>query len=502
MALLLSLALPYNWKRKTMPENQRKPISSFGEVLCANPSPRVQIDATYGIRASDIIQTAENSATIEAEMTGTGFEFKLSSGTNAAGYARMQSRRIVRYKAGQGSLFRFTGRFPASAANSLQRVGCGNRGTHFGFGYKDTEFGIFYHNGGFVEIRTLTITAAPVGNQNVTITLNGTAFVVAVTAGTIKHAVFELAAATYSGWEVYGNGTTLVFVARHTGPRAGTYSLTATGTVTGTFAQTRAGVEVNKTFIPQSEWSIDRMDGTTASGIVLDPSKGNVFEIQQQYLGYGAILFSVENPGHGKFMEVHRIEYANANTSPNMTAPYMRMEIEIENSGNTTNLSVYSASMAGFVEGEERPLRDLRGFGNSKAAVGTSFTSIIAFRCSRIFASRVNRSPCWPHIVSFSCEGNKPVECICVVNPTFAGEPDWTYLDSADSIMEYDTAATTVTGGRRVAQFVLGKSDNLQVVMPDHHGHTCIDTGEVFVLAARATSGTSDISASLSWEEE
>ena len=89
-----------------------------------------------------------------------------------------------------------------------------------------------------------------------------------------------------------------------------------------------------------------------------------------------------------------------------------------------------------------------------------------------------------------------------VINPTLGGEPDWTYIDSVDSTMEYDTAATTVTGGRRVGQFVLGKSDNFQLLLPNHYGHVCMDVGEVITLAARATSVTADISASMSWEEE
>jgi hypothetical protein len=481
---------------------KRQPITAFGEVMIAEPTPRVQIDATYGIRTTDIIQYTENSAAITSENTGTGFEFKVSSGTNAAGYASMQSRRIVRYKTGQGSLFRFTGRFPSSAAESTQRVGCGNRGTHFGFGYEGTEFGIQYHNGGFVEMRTLTISAGAGGNETGTVTLNGTAFPVALTVGTAKHAVFQLAAATYAGWEVYANGVTIIFINRRVGPKAGTFSFASTGTAAGTFARTRAGVAATETFIPQSEWNIDKMDGKSMSGITLDPAKGNVFEIQQQYLGYGAILFSVENPGFGCFQNVHRIEYANANTSPNMTSPFMRLEMEIENTGNTTALSCYSASLAGFVEGVQAPMRDLRGFGNTKASVGTSYTSIISFRVSRIFADRINRAPCWPHLLSFACEAVKPVECIMVIAPTLGGEPDWTFIDASDSIMEYDTTGTTSTGGRIVGQFLLGKSDNFQLSLPNHYGHICMDVGDVVTLAARATSATADISASLSWEEE
>jgi hypothetical protein len=485
-----------------MPVNERKPLTAFGEVMVAEPSPRVQLDATYGLRATDVIQWTENGGGITTENTGTGFEFKVSTGTNAAGHARMQSRKIVRYKTGQGSLFRFTGRFSEPTENSSQRVGCGNRGTHFGFGYHGKVFGIFYHNGGFCEIQTLTISAGAAVNGTATVTLNGVAKNVAITAGTAKKLAFELGKETYPGWKAYHNGVTVIFVADRSGPKTGAFAFSTTGTGAGTFAQTRAGVAETERFIPQSEWNIDRMDGSALAGIQIDPLKGNVFEIQLQYLGYGALLFCVENPGHGTFQKVHRIEYPNANVSPNMTAPYLHLEMEVENQGNTTNVDVYSASMAGFTEGIQVPLRDLRGFGNTKTGIGTSFTNIVSFRCSRTFADRINRSPMWPHIVAFAAEATKPVECIGVINPVVAGEPDWTYIDAADSIVEYDTAGTTVTGGRRVVQFSLGKSDGVQVNLPNHYGHVYIGPGEVFCLAARATAVTADLSASCSWEEE
>ena len=58
-------------------------------------------------------------------------------------------------------------------------------------------------------------------------------------------------------------------------------------------------------FVSQDQWNIDTMDGLgtsmNPSGVKLDVTKGNVFQIQTQYLGFGGILYSVENPRTGFF---------------------------------------------------------------------------------------------------------------------------------------------------------------------------------------------------------
>ena len=43
------------------------------------------------------------------------------------------------------------------------------------------------------------------------------------------------------------------------------------------------------------------MDGTGPSKQTLDPEFGNVFKIQYQWLGFGAIIFSIENSVTGDF---------------------------------------------------------------------------------------------------------------------------------------------------------------------------------------------------------
>lgn len=104
-------------------------------------------------------------------------------------------------------------------------------------------------------------------------------------------------------------------------------------------------------WIPQTSWSEDVMDGTGPSGMILDPTKLNVYQIQYQWPGAGQINFFIEDDDTGDYICVHRIKYTNRNIVPSVTNPTLPLSLHSENSGNTTNLTIKSSSMAAFTEG-------------------------------------------------------------------------------------------------------------------------------------------------------
>lgn len=68
----------------------------------------------------------------------------------------------------------------------------------------------------------------------------------------------------------------------------------------------RNGVE---TVFPRSVWNVDRVDGSGPSGITLDLTKGNVFNIQFSWYGYGIIDFRVvatNKHNEQRFVSLHR----------------------------------------------------------------------------------------------------------------------------------------------------------------------------------------------------
>jgi len=336
---------------------------------------------------------------------------------------------------------RFAGYFTTPVANSYQIAGFGHAddGVYFGYGntsnLSDTRFGILYVNRGVREIRTLTITTASTTAENITVTLNGTANSVAVTnSGNIQRTVYEISRGTFTGWTAYPVGATVVFVRRSAGTASGTYSITAT-TAVGTFAQTKAGAASTDTFIPQASWNGDKMDGTGPSGLTLDPTKGNVFQIGIQYLGFGALSFQIEGcPTDGNnadFITVHTIRIPNSATATTFGNPSFPFTIAAYSAGSTTDLSVKVGSFGGFIEGEKVLHGNRFSYFNSLTTVGaTNLQALFTVQNALVYGGRTNQAVV--NVLSVACALKHTSPCVIYLirNATLAGNPNFSAYSS------------------------------------------------------------------------
>ena len=301
--------------------------TAFGLLAVAEMEPTAQLQFTYNIHTL-LVNVEENSGTV----TQANSMAHLSTGAGANQSATLLSRREVPYTPGVGVLFRGTAVFTTGVANSIQCIGIGDAFDGFFFGYSGASFGIIHRTGGEPEIQTLTITTASNTAEDITITLNGVAVAdVTVTAAGADSAVTRTTTAndiathdfsdTGAGWTAKAVGATVQFIARDSGAKAGAFTLSGAVTAVGAFAETDNGIATTETTIAQTAWSEDKMAGAGSSGMTLDPTKGNVYQIQYQWLGFGQIVFSLEDQATGDIVVVHRITYTNQNTIPSIANP-------------------------------------------------------------------------------------------------------------------------------------------------------------------------------------
>ncbi len=111
------------------------------------------------------------------------------------------------------------------------------------------------------------------------------------------------------------------------------------------------GVTINNIWIPQSTWNQDPFNGKGISGITLDPTEGNVYKIQMQWLGFGNINFFIQNPNNGQFSLVHSIEYGNVNTLTSLSNPSLPASVFVTNVSTNSRSIVQTPCMAIFIEG-------------------------------------------------------------------------------------------------------------------------------------------------------
>lgn len=486
------------------------PRLPFSSIHTESLTPVFQIDPIYGINVAEMETTTGRAiaGATSATATGTGNLFTVSTGTTAYSFATLQSVQRLRYRAGQGVIGRFTALWPARADSAYLLAGYGTAESGFYFGYAhlasagltSQEFGIFHVTGGKRSIRTLTVSAHTATAGNVSIVLNSaTAVTIAVLSGdTITDVANKIAAGVYSGWKAEARGSTVIFLADSAAVKSGTYTATGAG-VTASFATTLEGVASTDTFIPQSTWNGDALNGTGASGVTLDPTKGNVFQIDIQYLGFGAVVFKVEvippDGNNADFVTVHTIRFPNEQTTTSVSQPSFPFTMTAYSAGSTSNLSVSVGSCAGFIEGIIKLTGPRSSFSDVSTAVASgAYYALFTIRNDLIhghaITERANQSVV--NILSFggAHDDATPITYYLLKNATLAGTPSFTRW-STNSCIYYDTAATTATiadNGQIIQVLPIGASGSVIIPLEDV---TTLQPGETLTVAATTTTGTS-----------
>lgn len=495
------------------------PRLPFGSVHCESLQPEFQIDGVYGINPTQIIQTVGHltGGSSSASNSGTGNLLKCSTGTTALSYASMQSRKRLRYRSGQGVVGRFTAIFSEPVASSILVAGYGTGESGVFFGYNGTSFGILHSTGGVREIRTLTVTTASTATNDYVVTLAGTAFnVTATNNGSTVKTAYEISKGTYTGWLTEQRGSTVVFLASSVGAKSSTFSLAQTGASTpaaGSFTTTLTGVASTDTWVTQANWNGDKLDGTGASGITIDPQYGNVFQIGIQYLGYGSISFQVEVGGgtnNPDFVTVHTLRFPNSQTATNVSQPSFPFTISAYSAGSTTDVWVATASFAGFHEGNKYFTgvrstynRETNGFvGSTSNTYYPIFTVRNSYTHSHSITLRANQSVINLLSMSVSQDDATPVGFFIIRDATLVGTPNFTKF-SSNSCTYWDVAATscTITNNEQLLfSLWLGEASGGSHIFADN---IAIQPGETITLAARAQTGTATyVNASLNVRED
>ena len=249
-------------------------------------------------------------------------------------------------------------------------------------------------------------------------------------------------------------------------------------------------------WIPQTSWNKDKFDGTGLSGVTLDTTKGNVYSINYQWLGFGAINFLIENPATGETVVVNRIEYANANTVPSVYNPTLPVFAKVENTTNTANVTLQTPSAMAFIEGIPGSALSTRNSIDASKTSVTTQEAILTIRNKSTFQSRTNRVRIRFDFLSCSGDSTKFTTFKLIRNATLT-DTSYTDISTNTSVVEYDTAGTYTSGGQTLMTFQC-QTESLQIMLDSLD--LLLAPGDWITVTASSSVG-SDVSVSLSWRE-
>jgi len=485
-----------------------KPLDIFGNISVSQMQNIIEISFLYNTNTDVIKPFYINSGNISQASS----MINVSTGVTTGSYSTVQSRRFIKYNPGMGISARFTAVFTEPIADTTQIVGVGNQNNGFFIGYNGVDFGILHRKSGFSQIYTLTITSASTGAGTIVLTLNGESINITVGASDSTTTIARIVANTDllnvgDGWFAYEDGDDVIFISNTSGLKTGTYSLTlgtATG-VAGSFTLLQNGVTAIDLWAKRTEWNNDRVDGTSVLPVI-DFTKGNVYKISYQWLGFGRITFEIEDPDSGLFEVVHQIKYANSATTPSVDIPNLPFNITTTNGPTTDNITIKTASVGISVEGKYNPLLGIR---NSASSFNTQNLTtgerrnILTIRNNIIYNNKENTSEILLTAISFGYVGTKSALIRITKNSLIDGITGitWNNVDINRSIVSYTDEFHTATIGTEIFAVAMSTTGtNIMDLTTQEIYIAPNDTVSILIEPLTGANGT-EFSASISWIE-
>jgi hypothetical protein len=248
------------------------------------------------------------------------------------------------------------------------------------------------------------------------------------------------------------------------------------------------------------------MDGTGPSGITLDLTKGNIYEIQLQWLGVGRVRFFING-----FL-VHVITNFNVFASPYMTTADLPLGFEVLNTGASSVSSLTFICATVFVEGGQTPPNNtFAAYTTSDVVVSTTERPLLSIRLKTLFNSITNRMLVLPIKLLVSTEGARAGWRVVLNAASFTGA-SWVSVNASSGV-EYDISSTAISGGETILRgFLPNTNDNADVDLTslfsfDASGRKLrqwafgggVDT--LTILGVNEAAGSTNMRASLSWGE-
>lgn len=480
------------------------PRNPFGSIHVENLLPIFQVDAVYGVNT----QLCNVTTGLGGYLFEENSQFVMQSNTSVGGNATLQSKRRLRYRPGQGAVARFTAGFTTGVSLGVQVAGIGHPEDGLYFGYNGTQFGVLHSYAGIREQQTLTLTGHAVSAGNINIVLNGTANSIPVTTTTspLKTA-YDISTGVYPGWSAQIQGSGVVFLANSVGNKTNPFLISGGATACGgSFAKTRSGAALTENWIYQTGWNGDKLDGSGASAVTLDPTKGNVYQIGYQYLGYGALTFQVETVPEGNnadWVTVHSVSYPNNYTTPSFRNPAFPFTASTYSLGTTTSQEVKVGSFAGFIEGQKVLNGPQFTYTATLTDVSTTYRPIFTILNNYVYKGKSNQCVVNLQSINAALKHTQPASVFIFKNANLGGNPNFSAY-SNDSCTSYDTAATSLTiddNEQLLFSFSLGEAG--QASFDLKNVDIVVEPGETITVAGNTKAGTAAFfSASINTRED
>jgi hypothetical protein len=258
--------------------------------------------------------------------------------------------------------------------------------------------------------------------------------------------------------------------------------------------------------VNQTDWNGDKLDGTGASGLTLDLTHPQILWMDFEWLGVGSVRcgFII----NGQYIVCHTFNTANVyGTTVYMTTAILPVRYEITTTTSAVAATLTQICCSVVSEGgfEQTSVDHVARRTTVLTTIGTTFLPLVSIR----LASGRTGAVVLPNRIQVLPTTSQNYEVALVKNTTLTGAT-WAATVPSDSNVDYDVAATAMTGGTIVqTDFVTatGSGGISQTSLPNDYnwdlqlGTSLAGVSDVYTVAIRTVSGatTGDAVGSLSF---
>lgn len=254
------------------------------------------------------------------------------------------------------------------------------------------------------------------------------------------------------------------------------------------------------TVVNQGSWSEgDQLNGLGLSGVTFDPTKAQIFWMDLEWLGVGSVRCGIVVDG--RFITLHKFHHANIISSVYMTRASLPVRYEIEKTsagaaGSMKQICATVISEGGYKETGRVFSRAM----TTPVTINTTANPLISLKLRDAY----NRGSLKIRYADLMSTSNTSLIYQVVYGATLTGA-SWQNQDINNSGVQYDTSATSFSGGRVIESGFM-TSQNRQVQIDvfnsfDSPNASIAGVPETISLVVRTVGGNSTTYGSLTWQE-
>jgi hypothetical protein len=246
--------------------------------------------------------------------------------------------------------------------------------------------------------------------------------------------------------------------------------------------------------VNQADWNGDKLDGSGDSGIVLDPSKSQIFWCDFEWLGVGSVRcgFII----NGQTIICHTFNNANDQAKVYMTTAILPVRYEITNTGATASASTMKQICSTVVSDggyQQQVKQSIARRTTALASIGTTLVPLVSIRLK---STRLGAVVLPQEVIVFpTSNGNYEIQL--VKNTTLTGA---SWVTSPFNNVEYDITATAMTGGTTTQLDYISTTNQAGGAVAGKTGYnfdlqlgaSLAGVSDIYTIGVRVLSGTGD----------